>query len=247
MYCRSCRQASLRVAGITDPEQIAQLKRRNQILAEVVSSERSYCKSLQKVWDFFYLPLKAKQGSMITEADWKSIFSSFGAIANFQRTMLAELEEVYAAFQSDDAPEHFSAVPIANVLSKYAPFLRMYRSYVSNYTSSIATLKRLQCASKDFAKFVNKQSDEAGGDLAFFLIQPVQRVPRYGLLIRELIKYTPGNLQEGLETLKKLRDEIDGHCTFINREATLDDARSKVGEIHNRFRGHDIGAQIMYS
>jgi hypothetical protein len=74
-------------------------------------------------------------------------------------------------------------------------------------------------------------------------IQPVQRIPRYGLLLRELIKYTPATLDEGLEVLTELQAEIDDHCAFINREATLDDSRAKVGSIHNRFRPEDIDEQ----
>ena len=227
-------ETAFALAGITDPFQIKQLKQRNQILSEVVTSERRYCETLEKVWEFYYTPLKERQGTLISSDDWKAIFSSFGSIASFQRHMLAELEAVWQQFSSTNEQEYYSAAPIANVLSKCAPFLRMYRSYVSNYKGAIATLKRLEREDNAFARFLEEQGELSGGggggaDLGFYLIQPVQRLPRYSLLLKELIKYTPTNLEEGLEeSLARLQADIDEHCAFINREAALDDNRAKV-------------------
>ena len=66
----------------------------------------------------YYLPLKAQQGTLITDTEFKSLFSSFGSVVAVQRQMLAALEEAYAPFASDAAPEIFSALPIANALQK---------------------------------------------------------------------------------------------------------------------------------
>ena len=54
-------------------------------------------------------------------------------------------------------------------------------------------------------------------DLAAFLIMPIQRIPRYVLLLQELKKATPeyqteqhANISKALEKIKQVADVIDG-------------------------------------
>ena len=54
-------------------------------------------------------------------------------------------------------------------------------------------------------KFESDQKEASGLDLASFLILPVQRLPRYVLLLKELQRYTPENHPE----YKSLIDAID--------------------------------------
>ena len=49
----------------------------------------------------------------------------------------------------------------------------------------------------------------SGSDLEFFLIQPIQRLPRYVMLVAELIKHTPEGLEERA-VLEELHKEVRG-------------------------------------
>jgi hypothetical protein len=70
------------------------------------------------------------------------------------------------------------------VFLKLAPFLQMYIEYVNGFDGALATLSRV----KSYAKlqgFLAAQSLVLGGlDLTALLIAPVQRIPRYALLIK---------------------------------------------------------------
>jgi hypothetical protein len=82
-------------------------------------------------------------------------------------------------------------------------------------------------------------AQDCGSDLEFFLIQPIQRIPRYVLLLSELIKYTPDQLEEK-EVLKEVHGMVQQQCDWINEHAQLDDSRAKCGELHQQFRMKDL-------
>ena len=54
----------------------------------------------------------------------------------------------------------------------------------------------------------------SGSDLEFFLIQPIQRLPRYVMLVAELIKHTPEGL-EARAVLEELHKEVRGCCACV--------------------------------
>jgi hypothetical protein len=71
-------------------------------------------------------------------------------------------------------------------------FLDDYTTYVQNYTEAHMLLKK-EAKKKLFKEFLAKQKLDVrskGRELDQFLIMPVQRIPRYHLLLRELVKHT---------------------------------------------------------
>jgi protein subunit release factor A len=65
-------------------------------------------------------------------------------------------------------------------------FLRLYSTYVNNYPAAIQTLQERRQECPQFAQFLHKieQKPECGyQDLQSLLIQPIQRIPRYEMLL----------------------------------------------------------------
>merc|ERR1711981_48747 len=79
---------------------------------------------------------------------------------------------------------------------------------------------------KDFKKYIKgwekTQKELSGLDLASFLILPVQRLPRYLLLFKELIKYTP-----------------DSHAEFESINQAIQVISDALEDINNRKRNAD--------
>jgi hypothetical protein len=93
------------------------------------------------------------------------------------------------------------------------PFFKMYTQYVNNFEhamgqvellkKSVRFVRRLrvvcacECACTQHPRFASylsdmqKQPTSNGLDLMAFLITPVQRIPRYELLVKEVLKHTP--------------------------------------------------------
>ena len=61
----------------------------------------------------------------------------------------------------------------------------------------------------------------------------VQRIPRYGLLLRELIKNTPPEIEEHA-AISEVEKIVNGVCTEINAEAGQADKRFQTLELHDR-------------
>jgi hypothetical protein len=59
-----------------------------------------------------------------------------------------------------------------------------YPIYINHYESAIRVLHEAQAKSATFAKVLEESQ------IASLLITPVQRLPRYELLLRELARYT---------------------------------------------------------
>lgn len=71
-------------------------------------------------------------------------------------------------------------------------FLKVYTSYVQNFNTSMAAIERVS-RKKDVATYFQQCKEHPEGkslDLASFLIMPVQRIPRYNLLLTDMFKNT---------------------------------------------------------
>jgi RhoGEF domain len=77
-------------------------------------------------------------------------------------------------------------------LQQSASFFKMYSTYINNYDVAMKRVRLLE-AHTEFRAFIRAcelQEGCRGLDLRSYLIQPVQRVPRYKLLLAELLKHT---------------------------------------------------------
>eukprot|EP00494_Astrolonche_serrata_P000048 UN00048 len=69
-------------------------------------------------------------------------------------------------------------------------FLKLYTSYINEYTTIERRLSRIRGASKD-AEIIFQQNDAK--PISFYLITIIQRPPRYLLLLKDLYKNTPAD------------------------------------------------------
>jgi hypothetical protein len=102
---------------------------------------------------------------------------------------------------------------LARVFLHYGPFFNLYSEYLRNYQVANSRLQELTEASEDRTSLASSSSspsdldlngfietlqqvhpDWRGKNLQHFLIMPVQRIPRYVLLLRDLLRHTPARL-----------------------------------------------------
>jgi FYVE/RhoGEF/PH domain-containing protein 3 len=75
---------------------------------------------------------------------------------------------------------------------RFVPWFKMYSLYCSTYEASSKLLEQL-LGDKKFAAFhafLNDATAKSKSQLPSFLISPIQRVPRYKLLLDEMKKNT---------------------------------------------------------
>lgn len=96
--------------------------------------------------------------------------------------------------------------------------MKTYSSYINNFDNSALVISKLRKSNKKFSKFCDKQMENPesrGQSLESFLIMPVQRIPRYTLLLRELIKNSVASdpdfplLEAAFNALSEIADSIN--------------------------------------
>jgi hypothetical protein len=90
----------------------------------------------------------------------------------------------------------------------------MYTLYASNYQSALDALAECRENSTFFVALEQLRA-AAGNDIEAFLIMPIQRIPRYELLLRDLLKCTTDdhpdyhNINEALKNMKQIAEHVN--------------------------------------
>ena len=121
-------------------------------------------------------------------------------------------------------------------------WLKSYGSYINNYEHAIETYTYLTRKNPDFRKFVRKilRCNKYRDDLPSLLIAPVQRLPRYVLMLKDLVKSTYADhqdyedLKQALERVERITDDINtSKAKFQGSEQLLDVASRFDEEYHS--------------
>lgn len=161
-------------------EESTDYDRRNQLrrkaTEEILTSERSYIAQLDKLVNFFVNPLKTL--NLIDIASHTNLFGQLELIHNINNELLSRLET-----DLDD---------VANAFLKLAPFFKIYSVYAFDYRNSMILLQNLTTKNAPFRAFLEKTEfrPEVQQKLNSLLITPIQRVPRYRLLLQQVLLYT---------------------------------------------------------
>jgi len=126
--------------------------------------------------------------------------------------------------------------------------LRLYTSYVNDFPEVLKTFHKLCRSSADFTQFLKACLEQpvcGGLDLGAFLLTPVQRMPRYILLLKQLIKYTEAghgdyqNITICLDRLriylKQLNDSMEHSFQLVTAQITP--ANESQNDNHHHSQG----------
>ena len=130
--------------------------------------------------------------------DYQIIFSGIQSILNINQEFLtSNLEPLSSDRKTDGAAtkaRRLTAVSaeVGRAFARFAPVFAMYSDFVSTYEKSSKKLIELKKKSKKLNQFLNEitKNKTNGMTLESFLIMPIQRVPRYKMLLSELLNHT---------------------------------------------------------
>jgi hypothetical protein len=161
----------------------ARAKRRSKferIAAECLDTEKAYVKNLNILIDQYLKPLRLgpiAQKLGLPKEDLNALFSNIEIILAYHQVLVMDME---------------TEPDLCEVFLKNAPFLKVYTQYVSGYDKLLQVMARLTHKNRQFQQFLHdkqKSGTTCGLDIMAFFIMPVQRLPRYELLLRELIRH----------------------------------------------------------
>lgn len=168
-----------------------------QVMQEIYSTELSYKQNINQLWQF----VNANKAEFEKTTDGRKLFVAIAKINSIIAISNELLDELKPPMKNIQA-----------VFERYGPKLfEAYREYVSAY-SEIGQLLTKCKEQKSFSKLVAKfLTDPAhkGLSLESFLVMPVQRVPRYVLLLTELNKHTPVSFESAIDAVRKSAADIN--------------------------------------
>eukprot|EP01127_Copromyxa_protea_P021519 TRINITY_DN7413_c1_g1_i1.p1 TRINITY_DN7413_c1_g1~~TRINITY_DN7413_c1_g1_i1.p1 ORF type:complete len:658 (-),score=95.74 TRINITY_DN7413_c1_g1_i1:140-2113(-) len=190
-------------------------EQRDKIAYEILTTEITYVRNLQILYSVYQPKLIAKTHGVMdysVSALGEKLDVLFPTIKNIlavNSILLSSLVERYENWSSTQL--------IGDVLCTLAPFLSIYKVYSKVYEECAVALRAAEKV-KDFAIFMETLKNHPLAKrqpIGSFLITPVQRVPRYVLLLRDLLKHTPTShpdyqeLTVALQTLQSVASGID--------------------------------------
>jgi CRP-like cAMP-binding protein len=198
-------------------------ERRGKVLAEIVATERSYIGSLRKVVQIYIEPIRAAHGTaspIVTADDEVKIFSTIDRLIPINTALADSLEE-RGATRDPDAVVGDAFLKFTDTLGAYLQYVNMFDLSHDRYTANLKTNKSFRA----FCDACAAHELSAGLPLNAYLIMPIQRSPRYVLLLDELVKTTPESHAD-YEPLTKALRLIRAFTDMLNRrKRELEDAK----------------------
>jgi hypothetical protein len=150
--------------------------------------------------------LEGSAGVTIDDASQTLLFRNILHLADLHQIFLKELEQRIQESRDGD-------FICGDCFINFVPLLRCYTDYVNGHCQATTLLHHLNTDNSRFRAHQERSRADPtsrGQDLAACLITPVQRLPRYKMLLEELLKHTPSehddydNLCVALELVKEV-------------------------------------------
>lgn len=200
-------------------------EKRYQVAKEILETEKKYLSCLRTLKEVFEEPMR--ESNLMSSKEIDVLFpGELVHILTSHTHFMKDLEERLQNWKL-----HGIVGDIFTKLSSsyHIDVLRIYSNYVNNFPRAIGVINKSSRGSHKFRKFLQSCSSNSeceGLDLPAFLLTPIQRLPRYVLLLRQLSKYTDAghpdsfHIANALETMKQminiLNDSIQSSCKLAN-------------------------------
>lgn len=196
-------------------EQSKSARQRNAALHEIFTTEKSYHESLKKLNDVYITPIRRMK--ILSEDEADRIFSDIEIIVEITHAILEKMDGRLKLWPSVQR--------VGDIFKDMAPLMKLYYRYIRDFEKMQQRLSEIQHQYPDFDQFIQKAARERAGGMTLlsFLIMPVQRLPRYELLLKGLLKLTD-----------------EAHLDFANLAAAVDAVVSVNQYINSRKRKEEL-------
>ncbi|XP_043238694.1 FYVE, RhoGEF and PH domain-containing protein 4-like [Amphibalanus amphitrite] len=209
-------------------------ERLHKIAQELMVTERKYVQELHLIDQIFHFRVDQENRAhhMFNNEITAQMFSNVKSIYQFHKDhMLPQLEARLESWEDDPR--------IGDIMKSCAPFLKMYTEFVKNFDNAMNLINAFAAKSSRFAAIMNEihEMEECGNlPLQHHMIVPIQRVPRYELLLKDYLKRLPEDSPDYDDT-KKALELVTHAATHSNETMKRVDKFKQLLEIQENISG----------
>jgi hypothetical protein len=197
-----------------DPQQ----KKRFFVIQEIISTEETYLSRLKLTIDNVIIPLKSLK--ILDKKDLAEQFDGF--------------EDIYQLHEKHSLEGTSSRnLKFIELFKDIADNCKVYSQYLANYEPAMERRGHLLTTNRKFSDYIENVEKEPcflGQRLESMLILPVQRIPRYRLLMEQLLKYTSES-HEDYGILQQALEMIESTANINNEAIRARENKNKIMEI----------------
>jgi len=181
------------------------MKKRFHVVNEILTTERTYVSQLLLMVTMFV----DKPECGLNPDQILQVFANVKVIATCHKMFLEPLEERVKTWTESS---------IISDLFLEARWIKLYKHYINQYDSAARLVKEWRETIKPFKKYL-KETEWTPvlqhTNLESLLVTPIQRLPRYVLLLEEMAKCTPenhpdhGKIGEAIGLVRELTDYVN--------------------------------------
>ncbi|XP_063928042.1 rac guanine nucleotide exchange factor JJ-like isoform X2 [Zophobas morio] len=221
--------------------------RRKLIVEELCYTEGSYVSALATMIQIYAKPLLARADSsqpLLSKSEVTTIFHGVEDLHKSHVKVYAELKSRLANWRDETC--------ISDIFMSMSPLFSIYLDFVKNYSKALETLRTRRRQNVQFEEFIMDMQSTLKANykrygLSDLLIMPIQRIPRYSLLLQALKKSTSRSHPDyqGLTSSIAIVDDIamqvnEGQRHAENMEEFYNLLQRIKGEEHPEVEGREF-------
>ncbi|XP_065057687.1 protein still life, isoforms C/SIF type 2-like isoform X1 [Rhopilema esculentum] len=210
------------------PTNIKPGQRLRKIVVELQETERTYVKNLCLLLERYLLPLKEE--SFLSRDEVDSLVSNVSEIYDFQTNFLENLEDIVRTdkdfFKYEEVSDFQNVLyGIAETFLEYVDKFKLYSTFCSCHSRAVKLLE--PGTNPELQAFLEARNpkQQHSGTLESYLITPIQRILRYPLLIKEMLKLMD-NESEEYRCLTEALISVEKVANYINEMQMISETYS---------------------
>ena len=231
---------------------------RVRVFREMLETETTYVEDLTILVEVFLDPLQTQK--LLPPADLKVVCSNASIIQHLHRQFLADLTLCSAKLPTPAAGG--SALPelvveglsaqILETFERMYGFLKMYGAYCSSYPPAVKIIKARSKSNSAFRSFLaaaQKNPRTRGLDFTSFLIKPPQRLCKYPLFFRDLLKHVDRGWKEDeqlYDRILALKERVESVGATVNSNVGKEQSGEQLMHVYCRLTaGPRVGEAVL--
>lgn len=203
-----------------------ELETRVKVAIEVRDTERTYNGALKQLVIYYMNPLS----DILPQDDIKIIFGNLREIIGISDMFLDSLEKKLGESTASEILSRNIDFTIGDVFSKFSHFFKAYVSYANTQEEGTKLALKIINENKLAEEIARSAKTQGVQPVNFLCILPVQRIPRYRLLLEQIEKNTPKNHAD-YPLIERALNEIKIVASLVNQKLGDQAANAKILEI----------------